>query len=372
MFKTFDELPLELQNKFKSNNRPSVLNRSKNAYVSFINILNFNKDILIGDYINTDTPVCIKRGKCGHISEVIPDTYKRKRGSKCRVCNNRSIQKGINDIATTHPQYVKYFKNIEDTYIYSSGSHAIVPLVCPNCGEERNDIKIETLITYGFSCHNCSNEISYPERLFRSLLKQLDVNFSSQYKIEGFRYKYDFYFNSCIIELHGMQHYDAHRQPSWCPYDEVHERDLLKYDIAVLNGFEYNKNYFIIDCRYSNIKWIKEQITNSKLFDKLGINSHNIDWNSIDIEIKTPIKMKVIEKWNYYRKMNLEDNRVLVIANELGIDRSTVVRYLKWGTENGLCVYDSKEEMVISATKNGKLNKGKPKNKYKKGVDMNE
>ena len=40
MFKTFDELPLELQNKFKSNNRPSVLNRSKNAYVSFINILN--------------------------------------------------------------------------------------------------------------------------------------------------------------------------------------------------------------------------------------------------------------------------------------------------------------------------------------------
>ena len=36
------------------------------------------------------------------------------------------------------------------------------------------------------------------------------------------------------------------------------------------------------------------------------------------------------------------------------------------------CVYDSKEEMVISATKNGKLNKGKPKNKHKKGVDMDE
>ena len=33
---------------------------------------------------------------------------------------------------------------------------------------------------------------------------------------------------------------------------------------------------------------------------------------------------------------------------------------------------DSKEEMIMSATKNGKLNKGKPKNKDKKGVDMDE
>ena len=41
-------------------------------------------------------------------------------------------------------------------------------------------------------------------------------------------------------------------------------------------------------------------------------------------------------------------------------------------SKHGLCVYDSKEEMVISATKNGKLNKGKPKNKHKKGVDMDE
>ena len=78
--------------------------------------------------------------------------------------------------------------------------------------------------------------------------------------------------------------------------------------------------------------------------------------------------------WSYKISLKAIIDQVffLVIANELGIDRSTVVRYLKWGTENGLCVYDSKEEMIMSATKNGKLNKGKSKNKYKKGVDINE
>lgn len=64
--------------------------------------------------------------------------------------------------------------------------------------------------------------------------------------------------------------------------------------------------------------------------------------------------------------MNLEDHRVVKIANELGINRSTVIKYLKWGMENGLCTYNGKEEMIISATKTGKLNKGK----HKKGVEI--
>lgn len=56
--------------------------------------------------------------KDNYIYEVLENNLKKK-GRGCPVCKNQRVVKGINDIATTHPQYIKYFVNNDDTYKYS-------------------------------------------------------------------------------------------------------------------------------------------------------------------------------------------------------------------------------------------------------------
>ena len=44
----------------------------------------------------------------------------------CSCCNGKTIIKGINDVATTHPNVIKYFANIEEAYKYSHGSNKLI------------------------------------------------------------------------------------------------------------------------------------------------------------------------------------------------------------------------------------------------------
>ena len=50
---------------------------------------------------------------------------------------------------------------------------------------------------------------------------------------------------------------------------------MYKYDLAVIGGYEYDKNYFIVDCRKSNVEYIVESLKKSKLSDFFV-------WNKID------------------------------------------------------------------------------------------
>ena len=71
-----------------------------------------------------------------------------------------------------------------------------------------------------------------------------------------------------IIEVHGIQHYwylnvkTIYNRMNVNGRNgiEEHENDLIKYDLAVLHGYEYNKNYFVIDSRKSNIDYIRNSI----------------------------------------------------------------------------------------------------------------
>ena len=260
------------------------------------------------------------------------------------MASNKLI-KGINDIATTHPQYVQYFENIEDAYTHSYGSGAYVNMICPNCGY-RKRVRINSIFDQRFFCPFCSDGISYAEKLFLILLKDLDIEFKTQYKFKNFNFKYDIIINNnIIVELHGKQHYE---DSGWFSYNKQHENDIVKYDIAVINGFEYNKNYFVIDCRYSDIKWVKKQIEDSNLFNKLEVDIDGINWKEIDFKAQKSYKIKAIELWN-----SNEDYTTTMIGKELGLDKQSIVKYLKWGSENGLCIYNAKEEMRKSGAKHG-------------------
>ena len=112
----------------------TMLSKSHNDFIREMQLVNENIEI-IGNYKNNKTKIRCKCKIDGYEWEGIPSHLLRDVG--CPVCSNRIIIHGINDIATTHPEYVKYFKNKDDTMIYSAGSAKKIDVVCPDCGYEK-------------------------------------------------------------------------------------------------------------------------------------------------------------------------------------------------------------------------------------------
>lgn len=287
----------------------------------------------------------------------------------------RVIQ-GENDIATTHPHLVKYFVNKEDVYNYTYGSGKYVKVCCPYCGTEKN-IRISHLTSHGLMCTTCGDGVSYPEKIIGLLLKDLKLDYKKQYKFDGYKYKYDFLVNKCIIEVHGIQHYIGWN--GFSNYVKEHENDLVKYDLAVLNGYEYNKNYFVIDARYSTIQWIKECIEQCEFFKQFDLS--NINWNELDVKAQASLRVEICKYWNIKSNSNL-DYTVGDLIKHFNIGRQTATRYLHWGTEQGLCSYDAqidgrkrtrdrksqKPHTEETRRKMSETRKGKPSNNQKKVI----
>lgn len=350
-YNSFDELTDDLKKKLiLTTDKKCDVTRIKKGYVKFVNLLNKNGDILISTYKKKNVNVKIKYGKCGHTSKVLPQCYFN--GNSCKVCLNQEIQRGVNDIATTHPHLVKYFHNVEDAYTHSIHSGKIVPLKCPDCGYERNDTKIDTFSSQGFSCPRCSDKITYPEKFMMCLLDNLHFTYKREMSYDNGKHRYDFLLNGIIVEMHGMQHYkDA--KGKWCNYKKEHDNDIYKYDLAVINGHEYGKTYFVIDCRYSNLEWIKSNIISSGLLEVLNINEQDIDWKEIGTKIENN---KVKEVCDYFNKTKAKTSEIAKIFN---ISRETITKYLKKGNQLGWCKYNPKENMSDCGKEQGKKN-GKP------------
>ena len=354
-YESFEELPQELKDKFKPT---KITKQTKDSFLYLINELNKRGDKLIGDYVKNQQRIMIDWVKCGHVCDISADNYKA--GHGCPVCRGYVVQKGVNDIATTNPDLVKYFVNVEDAYTHTKNSHKKVMMKCPHCNYEKVQ-HIDRLYTQGFGCNKCSDGISYPEKLMMNVLENLDIEYTTQFRFEDCRYKYDFYLIDLdtIIEVHGEQHYaiggcfGKHR-------NEL-ENDMYKYDLAVLHGYEYNKNYFVIDARKSNIEWLRNSIEQCDLFKQFDLS--NVDWQDIDMKSQKSLKIEVCQYWQEQKTIN-KDLTTTVIAKEFKIDRNTVVIYLKWGNENGFCEYNSKEQTVLAGNRSGKLSKQKTKSIY--------
>lgn len=110
----------------------------------------------------------------------------------------------------------------------------------------------------------------------------------------------------------------------------------LKKELAKENGIEH---YVVIDCRYSELEWIKNSILNSKLVDMLNLSK--IDWLKCEEFALKNIVREVCDYWN--NKEEWETTTTIAENNEWGI-RSviTVIKYLKKGTILGWCNYNPK------------------------------
>ena len=294
--------------------------------------------------------------KCGAELWIIESGLLRKK-SGCGCCSGRTVVKGINDIATIYPHLVKYFVNIEDAYIHTFGSGDKILMKCPNCGFEK-ELTISNLYYQGFSCQQCSDGVSYPEKVMYNLLKQLNMDFVTQYNKTNTKwcgkYRYDFYFKlnneEYIIETHGLQHYEENTNFKM-PLKEVKENDKDKKELAIKNGIK-PQNYIVVDCRYSDLNFIKNNILHSRLNEIFNLN--NINWIKIGQDSEKSLVKEVCDYWHLHNEINNEGLTTKDLSIEFKLYRTTIIRYLKKGVKLNWCNYNPKEEFIKHNKKLGK------------------
>lgn len=283
----------------------------------------------------------------------------------CACCTNQIVVQGINDIPTVAPWMIPYFQGgYDEAKLYGKNSGDKIFPICLDCGRiNKTLISISSLYHKGNSC-SCSDKIPYSEKFMFSLLEQLGIDFQTQLSKNIFNwcknYRYDFYFKlkgeEYIIETHGNQHYDITEnfsQKGGRTLKQEVENDKNKKELALKNGIK-EENYIIIDCRKSELKWIKENILNSKiskLFDLSKINWLTCHEFSLNNRIK-----ETCELWNTKMYTTKE------IASKMKVHRGTIREWLKKGNIIDWCNYnvgDAKIENNLK-TRDRCIMSGKP------------
>lgn len=207
-------------------------------------------------------------------------TPEREMNGKCKFCETGyAIIPDKNSAYAIYDNYLfevidnSELERLKTVGIYSSVK---VKVICPKCGEKKiNSIK-DIVKNQSIGC-SCGKGTSYPEKIFIEMLKQLRVKFIKEYNsnnfLEGTNRRYDFYIPSknLIIEAHGEQHYTEVEK--WGSLEHTQKNDVYKKEMALDYGIE---NYIVIDCRKSEVDYIKQNIMISKLSKIFDLT--NIDW----------------------------------------------------------------------------------------------
>lgn len=307
-------------------------------YVEECKIKNPNIEV-IGTYTGVNNILKFKCKKCnGYFERPAKKTLE---GSGCPICNGNIVYEGINDVATTMPSIVKFFKDKNDAKIFTKGSSKSTIFKCPDCGYEKSE-KINAVCQKGyFSCPNCSDGISYPNKFSRALLNVLPVeNVEYEYSPGWAKpYRYDNYFEyngkSYILEMDGGFHF-VKCYKSNLSLEETKQNDLLKDNLAS----EHNITMIRIDCKQSKKEYIAKNIQDSLLGTIFDLS--NVDWNYCDIKASKSLIKQVCDYYNSFEKIKLKE-----VAKHFDITPTTVSNYLKRGTEMGFCYYDRKYKKPI-------------------------
>ncbi|MCX0396187.1 hypothetical protein LI014_02150 [Clostridium perfringens] len=304
---------------------------------------------ILGEYINAQTKIKVKHNssKCNyHEWYVKPNNLLNNK--TCPVCAGKSAKLGVNTIWDTDRWMVDLGVSEEDAKRCFHGSGKKIIVTCPNCGREKK-ISINQIYNNKSIGCLCNDGRSYPEKFVGSFLENLELKYKKEYSPKWIgKKRYDFYLKdySCIIETHGEQHYEkAFKNLDCRNLEEEQANDKYKKEMALNNGI---KHYIELDCRESNLEWIKNSILNSKLNDLFDLS--NINWNKCAEFANKNIVKEVCEYWNNKRDGETTSD----LANMLNLNRNTIVNYLKKGTKLGWCKYDSKKEREKGRSKKGK------------------
>ena len=309
-----------------------------------------------GKYTNMRDTVEVFCSVCNSTTNPIADTIANKSRNGCGVCTGNQVRIGYNDMWTTAPHIAELLENPEDGYKYTDRSDKRTNFVCPFCSSVLNR-KIKNVYTNGLCCNCIRKDASFSEKFLYSMFDQLGEKYCSEHIFDwstnvivengnlcGTK-RYDIYIPSknMIIEAHGMQHYQDNGfifQNGRSLEEEI-ENDKIKQKLALDNNIS---EYIVLDCRRSDISYLKKSILQSKLNQIYDLSI--VDWAKCLDYAKTKIVTLVADLWN-------QELSVSEIAETLHKSRTTVRERLVDATILNLCDYSVEESRLRGA----KLNK---------------
>lgn len=316
--------------------------KTHKKYLEEVRMLNDNIEV-VEQYIGAHEHIMHRCKICGYGNdgEWIPAPTDILSGHGCPVCANIPRKIGPapeykNSIwASKHKDLFIQYLTEEQMKTIMPMSNKKIQIPCPNCGSIKNTSP-NNLLHSGFSCDRCSDGISYPEKLMMSLLNQLHLNYNKQYAPNWANGKlYDFYLSdyNCIIETHGIQHYEE--SPRGRNLIEEQSNDRYKKELAMKNGVEH---YFEIDCRYSDLEWIKSHIVSSNLLKLFNLSNDDINWTLCGREALSSKVITAANLWN-------EGHTVSEISETMRLQRYTIRDYLIKAAKASMCDYDKEKSI---------------------------
>lgn len=271
-----------------------------------------------------------------HNEKFYTTPYRAFGGTSCKKCYAEKMRNYFSlPQEEIESQLNSINKNVEVLGEYVSKAEKLL-VKCKLCGKEweinpRNVIKRKRL-----RCPMCSDGVSYPNKFCRNVLSQLPIeNFKTEIGFDwSDRHIYDNYFEykgqKFVLEADGAQHYKGGK--FWKETaKELQSRDAIKDRMAE----EHDIVMIRVNCEQSNMGFIRNSIENSILgaiFDLSKINWLECHEKSLNSRVK--------EVCNDYQN----GMKVMELVKAYEINKATVRRYLRIGTEIGWCVYINPRE----------------------------
>lgn len=269
-------------------------------------------------------------------------------GSGCACCcpNPQVVVPEINSIWAKARWMCDLGVSEEDAKAHTPQSSKKIKVKCPDCGTE-NHRHIDSIYNQKSIACQCSDKRSYPSKYVHELLNQININFKSEIKFKWCNYFnkyknketygiYDFVINDIklIIEVDGGFHRKDNEMNGQTK-EESQYIDRIKDRLAEENGYEV--------IRISDEGDIRENILNSKLNELFDLS--NIDWLKCEEFALSNLVKEVCKYWN--QKKELETTSIL--AKMFNLSNTTIIKYLKNGTNLGWTYYNSADERTKSS-----------------------
>jgi len=296
-----------------------------------------------------------KCNKCGYDEGWIVESNLLIGAKGCSCCKGMTTVEGINDIPTTAPWMVKYFQGgYDEAKLYTKSSGLKITPICDICGQIKDkEIKISDINkTHSIGCPNCSDGMSFPNKIMFNLLEQLKYlnkinEFETEQTFDWLKFEFndkirkgrlDFYFeiNSVHygVEMDGSFHSKDNSMNGQTKeeskfIDNEKDRLCLEQGVKVIR----------IESLKSELEYIKNNIMQSNLSELLNFKESDIDWLKCE-EFACNSLVKIICEY----KKNNPDSTTSDICKIMNLAKTTTIRYLKQGSKLNWCDYDVKKE----------------------------
>lgn len=301
------------------------------SYIDEVNKIN-NNIIVCDEYRDIHTKILHKCKICNHKWLAVPASIMNNH-TGCPVCSGNIIGEApeYKNSIWADEKYREIFRDyLTEEQMKTNMPYGTIKIdmVCPICGRYKKKSPHQFCRNKGLGCV-CSDGVSYPNKFMFSLLEQTNVYFIREYCPKWSCGKlYDFYIPSIntIIECHGIQHYVGwgHNRDD---LDIQQQNDKYKMNLALNNNIE---NYIVLDCRESNIEFIRNSIVNSNLLYLLSMHDSDINWKECGTFASGNLVVDISKMWDTGYSLR-------EIRHKTKLSNGTITRYIKEGNEIGIC-----------------------------------